>query len=330
MRDVPVVTDAEIARAAEILGRGGLVAFPTETVYGLGADAGNEAAVRRIFSAKQRPADHPLIVHLPDASHLPRWAAAVPQTAARLAAAFWPGPLTLVLKRAAGVLDAVTGGQDTVGLRVPFHPLALDLLRAFGGGIAAPSANRFGRLSPTAVTHVLAELGDDVDLILDGGQCAVGIESTIVDVSGALPRLLRPGAIGLAALAEVIGREPLPAGTDAPRAPGRLAAHYAPRTTMVLVEAGGLAEAVRSHTQSGRRVAVFARQPLPPSSGVIAARAPESAAAYARVLYRALRELDEAGADLLLVEGVPEGPEWLAVQDRLARAACQDLGDDEP
>lgn len=330
MRDVPVVTDAEIVRAAEILRGGGLVAFPTETVYGLGADAGNEAAVRRIFSAKQRPADHPLIVHLPDASHLPRWAAAVPETAARLAAAFWPGPLTLVLKRAAGVLDAVTGGQDTVGLRVPFHPLALDLLRAFGGGIAAPSANRFGRLSPTSAAHVRAELGDAVDLILDGGACEVGIESTIVDVSGALPRLLRPGGVGLDALAEVIGREILPAGADAPRAPGRLAAHYAPRTAMVLVDAGGLEEAVRSHLRSGRRVAVFARQPAPPLAGVIPARAPHSAAAYARVMYRALRELDETGADVLLVEQVPDEPAWLAVRDRLARAASRDLADDEP
>jgi L-threonylcarbamoyladenylate synthase len=286
--------------------------------------------VHRSFAAKRRPADHPLIVHIPDASHLGRWAAAVPETAERLAAAFWPGPLTLVLKRAADVLDAVTGGQDTVGLRVPFHPLALDLLRAFGGGIAAPSANRFGRLSPTAVTHVLAELGDEVDLILDGGRCAVGIESTIVDVSGALPRLLRPGAIGLAALAEIIGREPLPAGTDAPRAPGRLAAHYAPRTAMVLVDARSLGEAVQAQVQSGRRVAVFARQPVSSAPGVIARRAPASAADYARALYRALRELDEAGADLLLVEGVPDEPEWLAVRDRLVRAACRDFADDEP
>jgi L-threonylcarbamoyladenylate synthase len=330
MRDVPVATDPAIARAASILRSGGLVAFPTETVYGLGADADNDAAVRRIFAVKRRPADHPVIVHLPDASHLPRWAAAVPETATRLAAAFWPGPLTLVLKRAAGVLDAVTGGQDTVGLRVPFHPLALDLLHAFGGGIAAPSANRFGRLSPTSAAHVRAELGDEVDVILDGGRCAVGIESTILDVSGPLPRLLRPGGIQPAAIAEVIGREPLAAGGDAPRAPGRLAAHYAPRTEMALVDARQFAEAVRAAVQSGRRVAVFARQRVPLSENVTLLPAPSAAPDYAHVMYRALRELDEAGADLLLVEAVPDTPDWLAVRDRLARAAHRDLGDDEP
>ena len=330
MRDAPLATDPAITRAVYILRSGGLVAFPTETVYGLGADASNEAAVRRIFEVKHRPADHPVIVHIPDASHLARWAAAVPEPAARLAEAFWPGPLTLVLKRADSVLDAVTGGQDTVGLRVPYHSLALDLLHAFGGGIAAPSANRFGRLSPTSAAHVLAELGDDVDLILDGGRCAVGIESTIVDVSGPAPRLLRPGGIGLAAIAEVIGRVPLAAGGDAPRAPGRLAAHYAPRTTMVLVDARSLAEAVRAAVQSSRRVAVFSRQPAPRSPGVIELRAPGSAPEYAQVMYRALRELDQAGADLLLVEAVPDTAEWLAVRDRLARAACRDLADDEP
>ena len=330
MRDAPLATDPAITRAVCILRSGGLVAFPTETVYGLGADASNEAAVRRIFEVKHRPAEHPVIVHIPDASHLAHWAAAVPEPAARLAEAFWPGPLTLVLKRADSVLDAVTGGQDTVGLRVPYHSLALDLLHAFGGGIAAPSANRFGRLSPTSAAHVLAELGDDVDLILDGGRCAVGIESTIVDVSGPAPRLLRPGGIGLAAIAEVIGRGPLAAGGDAPRAPGRLAAHYAPRTTMVLVDARGFAEAVRAAVQSSRRVAVFSRQPAPRSPGVIELRAPGSAPEYAQVMYRALRELDQAGADLLLVETVPDTAEWLAVRDRLARAACRDLADDEP
>jgi len=214
MRDTPLDTAPAVARAVAILRRGGLVAFPTETVYGLGADAGNEAAVRRIFAVKQRPIDHPVIVHIPDAGHLPRWAARVPEAAARLAAAFWPGPLTLVLERAAGVLDAVTGGQDSVGVRVPYHPLALDLLHAFGGGLAAPSANLFGCLSPTSAEHVLAELGDQVDLVLDGGACRVGIESTIVEVNGAHPRLLRPGGIGLAAMEAVVGSAILPAGSE--------------------------------------------------------------------------------------------------------------------
>jgi L-threonylcarbamoyladenylate synthase len=330
MRDAPLDVAPAIARGVDILRRGGLVAFPTETVYGLGADASNEAAVRRIFTIKQRPADHPVIVHIPDASHLPRWAAAVPEAAVRLAAAFWPGPLTLVLERAAGVLDAVTGGQSTVGLRVPYHPLALDLLRAFDGGIAAPSANRFGRLSPTSAQHVLTELGGQIDLVLDGGACQVGIESTIVDVSGPEPRLLRPGSIGLAALAEVIGHEVLPAGADAPRASGRLAAHYAPQTALVQVDSQRLPAAVHDAAQAGRRLAVFCRQPLPSAPDVIVLRAPSSAAAYARILYGALRELDAAGAELLLVEAVPETPEWLAVRDRLARAASGHLEDDEP
>jgi L-threonylcarbamoyladenylate synthase len=329
MRNAPLATDRMIARAVEILRQGGLVAFPTETVYGLGSDASNEAAVRRIFAVKHRPADHPLIVHIPDASHLAHWAAMVPEVAARLAAAFWPGPLTLVLKRAPGVLQAVTGGQDTVALRVPHHPLALDLLRAFGNGIAAPSANRFGRLSPTSAAHVRAELGDEVDLILDGGECAVGIESTIVDVTVSQPRVLRPGGIGLATIAEVIGHEPVAAGSDAPRAPGRLAAHYAPRTEMAVVDGRGFAEAVRAAVQSGRRVAVFSQQAAPPSAQVIERRAPGAASEYAKVMYRALRELDEAGADLLLVEAVPVAPGWLAVRDRLARAASRDLADDE-
>ncbi|MBL8540193.1 MAG: threonylcarbamoyl-AMP synthase [Betaproteobacteria bacterium] len=330
MRDTPLDTAPAVARAVAILRRGGLVAFPTETVYGLGADAGNEAAVRRIFAVKQRPVDHPVIVHIPDASHLPRWAARVPEAAARLAAAFWPGPLTLVLERAAGVLDAVTGGQDSVGVRVPYHPLALDLLHAFGGGLAAPSANLFGCLSPTSAEHVLAELGDQVDLVLDGGACRVGIESTIVEVNGSQPRLLRPGGIGLAAMEAVVGSAILLAGSDAPRAPGRLASHYAPRTAMTLVEPGQLAAAVQAAVQAGRRPAVFSRHPLPPSPAVVAVRAPSSAAEYARVLYRTLRRLDDVGADLLLVEAVPDAPDWLAVRDRLARAASHDLGDDEP
>ncbi len=330
MRDAPLDTAPAVARAVVILRRGGLVAFPTETVYGLGADAGNEAAVHRIFAVKQRPVDHPLIVHIPDASHLPRWTRDVPEAAALLAAAFWPGPLTLVLKRAPGVIDAVTGGQDTVGVRVPYHPVALDLLHAFDGGVAAPSANLFGCLSPTSPEHVLAELGDRVDLVLDGGACQVGIESTIVDVSGPQPRLLRPGGIGLAALEAVVGRQIPPAGDDAPRAPGRLASHYAPRTAMALVEPGQLAAAVHAAIQAGRRPAVFSRHSLPTSDAVVAVRAPASATDYARVLYRTLRRLDDVGADLLLVEAVPDAPEWLAVRDRLKRAESHDLGDDEP
>ncbi|MEK7737911.1 MAG: L-threonylcarbamoyladenylate synthase, partial [Pseudomonadota bacterium] len=200
---------AQIAHAVTLLRAGELVAFPTETVYGLGADAANPAAVAKIFAAKGRPADHPLIVHLPSAEALDAWAREVPESARKLAAAFWPGPLTLILKRQPQVPDAVTGGQDTVGLRVPDHPLALALLKAFDGGrfrgIAAPSANRYGRISPTSAAHVRAELGAAVPLVLDGGDCQVGIESTIVDLSRGTPRLLRPGAIGAADIAHVLG-----------------------------------------------------------------------------------------------------------------------------
>lgn len=330
MREAPLVATPEMDHAVAILRRGGLVAFPTETVYGLGADAANEAAVRRIFAVKHRPANHPVIVHIPDASHLSRWAIELPEAARTLAAVFWPGPLTLVLKRAPHTPDVVTGGQDTVGLRVPFHPLALDLLRAFDGGIAAPSANRFGRLSPTTADHVRAELGRDVDLVLDGGPCEVGIESTIVDLCGTVPRLLRPGRISADAIAAVIGTRPVAAGHGAPRAPGGLPSHYAPRTPMRLVPADGLRAAIEEVAQHGRRAAVFARHSTPPLTNVIEVTAPDSAVDYAHAMYGALRRLDEAGADLLLVEAVPDEPEWLAVRDRLTRAASHDLSDDEP
>lgn len=330
MRETPRVTDPGIERAVALLRAGKLVAFPTETVYGLGADASSEAGVRRIYAVKGRPTNHPVIVHLPAASHMARWADEVPEAAARLAAAFWPGPLTLVLKRAPQVLDAVTGGQGSVGLRVPFHPLALDLLHAFGGGIAAPSANRFGRLSPTTAEHVRAELGGDVDLVLDGGPCEVGIESTIVDLSGTAPRLLRPGRIGVAAIAEVIGVDPQAATGDAPRAPGGLPSHYAPRTPMRLVPAGGLGDLIEELVRHGRRVAVFSRHVPAVMRNVIEVTAPDTASDYAKAMYGALRKLDEAGADVLLVEAVPDGPDWLAVRDRLTRAASRDLGDDEP
>jgi L-threonylcarbamoyladenylate synthase len=309
-----------IERAVAVLRAGGLVAFPTETVYGLGADASNARAVARIFAAKGRPADHPVIVHLAEAGQLPQWARSVPEAARRLAAAFWPGPLTLILPRAAGVLDVVTGGQDSVGIRVPSHPVAQALLRAFGGGIAAPSANRFGRISPTRAEHVRAELGDAVDLVLEGEAPAVGIESAIVDLSGARPALLRPGMLGAAALEAVLG-EPLGApGADAPRASGTLAAHYAPRTPLRLVAAGALE---RELAAAGAGVAVLARRAAPPGARALAWRvAPPDAGGYAHDLYASLRELDAAGASCILVEAPPEGPQWAAVRDRLARAAA--------
>lgn len=329
----------EIRRAVALLRQGELVAFPTETVYGLGADAANPAAVAKIFAAKGRPADHPLIVHLPSAAHLPRWAREVPADAERLAAAFWPGPLTLILERRPGVSDAVTGGQDTVGLRVPNHPLALELLAGFDSGIAAPSANRFGRISPTTAAHVREELGDRVPLVLDGGPCPVGIESTILDLSRGVPVLLRPGSIGAADIARVLGRAPEAppqaaapggAGSETPRVSGSLAAHYAPRTPLQLVSSDGLLFALRNALVAGERVAVLAPTAQAISHELVTWRqAPAEPAAFARDLYASLRELDALGCARILVQQPPAGETWLAVNDRLRRAAAGSGEDDE-
>jgi L-threonylcarbamoyladenylate synthase len=318
-------TEASLREAARRLRAGELVAFPTETVYGLGADAANPAAVRAIFAAKGRPADHPLIVHLTDAAHVDAWARDVPDTARKLAAAFWPGPLTLILPRATHVNDAVTGGQDSVGLRVPAHPVARELLAAFaregGQGIAAPSANRFGHVSPTTAAHVAADLGEGVALILDGGPCPVGIESTIVAFVAGAPVLLRPGGVPVAALRRVMGVAPAQPDADAPRASGTLDSHYAPRTPARRVAAGALVATMRQHQDRDERVAVLARTiARPPDFDGAWLTAPAEAEAYARVLYAALRDLDFADADALLIEAVPDDEAWLAVNDRLARA----------
>ncbi|MCL2657972.1 MAG: L-threonylcarbamoyladenylate synthase [Betaproteobacteria bacterium] len=316
-------TPETLIQAAALLRAGGLVALPTETVYGLGADASNPAAAAKIFAAKGRPADHPLIVHLADAQALPGWAREIPDAALALARAFWPGPLTLILKKAASVPNIVTGGQDTVGLRVPGHPVALALLRAFGGGIAAPSANRFGRISPTTAQHVADELGNAVDMILDGGACAVGIESTILDLSRGAPVILRPGAIGADAIAAVIGRRPeLPStaqGTPAPRVSGSLSAHYAPRTPLRLVEASELEDRLRT---AGAGTAVIARRPPVAIPHTVWIAAPKEADAYAHDLYANLRALDASPAQLILVETLPADAAWDAVRDRLGRAAA--------
>jgi L-threonylcarbamoyladenylate synthase len=313
--------DPQIAEAARVLRAGGLVAFPTETVYGLGADASNPAAVARIFAVKGRPADHPLIVHLRDAAQLVDWARETPPAARELAARFWPGPLTLVLKRAPGVLDAVTGGQDTVGLRVPSHPVAQALLRAFGGGIAAPSANRFGRVSATTAQHVRDELGSGVDLVLDGGACEVGIESTIVDLSSGAPALLRPGRITLEELSACLHAPVARSRQGAPRAPGSLAAHYAPQLPLQLVARSALDAVVREEAAHGP-VAVLARQPRPAqSAAAVWMVAPLDPDGYAHHLYAALRQLDRSDCTRILVEAPPGTPDWLAVQDRLLRSA---------
>jgi len=334
------VDAAAIGRAAGLLAAGGLVAFPTETVYGLGADADNPDAVRAIFAAKGRPADHPVIVHVLDERAIDAWSAGAPESARQLARAFWPGPLTLVLPRSPRAHDAVTGGQSSVGLRCPAHPWARALLAAFvalrgdeAAALAAPSANRFGRISPTTAAHVRADLGEKphgrVDLILDGGPCPVGIESTIVDLSGTAPRLLRHGAITRRQLEATIGRGVPDAGADAPRASGRLTSHYAPRAPLELLPATQLP--ARINELRGTRLAVLAPAATlldRPAHVVLRLLAPASAPEYARRLYTLLHQLDESGAARILVAAPPQGEAWEAVHDRLGRAAAATEPDD--
>jgi L-threonylcarbamoyladenylate synthase len=304
-------------RAAEILRAGGLVAFPTETVYGLGADASSAAAVARLYAAKGRPADHPVIVHFADAESAFAWAREVPPAARTLAARFWPGPLTMILKRSERAKDFVTGGQDSVGLRVPSHPVAQALLRAFGDGVAAPSANEFGNVSPTEAAHVRDDLAGKVDLVLEGGPSEVGIESTIVDLSGPAPVLLRPGRISKAELQEALGVEVLEKRSDAPRHSGGLPRHYAPKTPALLVPPHQLDAEI---AKRGATVAVLAFS-RPDERVDYWIRMPKDPQAYAQRLYAALRELDGANCGAILIESPPETPEWDAVRDRLTRAA---------
>lgn len=312
-------SDEDLKRAAELLACGELVALPTETVYGLAGEATNTDAVRRIFTAKGRPADHPLIVHLPDIETLEHWATDIPEPARQLARAFWPGPLTLILRKADGVPDVVTGGQDTVGLRVPGHPVALKLLKTLGGALAAPSANRFGRISPTTADHVISEFkdGDTVAAVIDGGPCEVGLESTIVDCSGERPSVLRPGMISLEQLSQVLGEVPSLAGeSEGPRASGRLPSHYAPETKVQLIDAGSLA-------QPDAQAAVLALADIPDPGGFKGWHAlPDDPADYARGLYAALRTLDALGAERILIQRPPDDPAWAAIRDRLERATA--------
>lgn len=318
-----------LLQAVARLRDGNVVAFPTETVYGLGADARNEAAVRRVFEIKQRPADHPLIVHLAEVAQAEDWAADIPETARLLMARFWPGPLTLILRARDDVPRVVTGGQDSVALRVPSHPMALALLNAFGGGLAAPSANRFGAISPTEAWHVRASLCDQVDMVLDGGPCRYGLESTIVSLLEARPRVLRPGALPVAALREVLGAGGIETGepaASAPRVPGALSGHYAPATPLEVYPLEQLIARAEALLADGLRVAVLrgnrslrGKPALPPLPQFLLPSQPEP---YGRGLYARLRELDRFAFDRLLVEAPPEGEAWWAVNDRLARAAA--------
>ena len=302
----------------------GLIALPTETVYGLGADAENRDAVAKIFAVKGRPTGHPLIVHVADAPGAMRYAAHMPKVGERLAAAFWPGPLTLIVKRSAHALDAVTGGLGTVALRVPRHPVASEVLRTFGRGVAAPSANRFTRVSPTTAEHVRADLGDAVDVILDGGPSEVGLESTIVDVSTGSARLLRPGGITREQLEAVLGATVAQGPVEGVRAPGEHALHYAPRARVVLVSEAELPEQVARERASGARVAVLARSDA--AGQVEGAQVswftlPGDDRDLARELYATLRRADETGADVIVTTTPVDAGVGAAILDRLRRAA---------
>ncbi len=314
-----------VARAADALAAGELVALPTETVYGLGARADDDASVARIFAAKGRPADHPLIVHVASVAAAESFAATLPAAARQLMQAFWPGPVTLIVPRRDGVAAAAAGGQTSIGLRMPSHPLALALLHAAAArgvpGVAAPSANRFGRVSPTRAAHVLQEFGPDL-IVLDGGDCEVGIESAIVDCSRtppARPALLRPGQIGREQIEQVLGQPLAEPDAASPRASGTLASHYAPAATLVLVSAAEwLTRVAAAAPQPG--VAVYARRTPPPGWWHRPMAAEADAAAHE--LFAVLRELDDAGAKAIWVEALPADAAWDGVRDRLRRAAA--------
>ncbi|MFI9011395.1 L-threonylcarbamoyladenylate synthase [Actinosynnema sp. NPDC053489] len=316
-------TSSDFDKAAGVLRAGGLVAFPTETVYGLGANAEDPAAVARVFQVKGRPPSHPLIVHLAAAERLDGWVEDVPETARVLAERFWPGPLTLVLRRGPRVSPEATGGLETVAVRVPDHPVALGLLSAFGGGVAAPSANRFGSVSPTTADHVRAELGDAVDFVLDGGPCEVGVESTIVDATGDVPAVLRPGGVTREDLEAALGRAFAVPAASPVRVPGQHPSHYAPRARVVLVEPEEVVVEAERARERGHRVGVF----LPPAlaGSPVEAHAvvavPGSTAAYARGLYAFLRDLDRQGCDLIVASLPAEEGLGLAIANRLRRAA---------
>lgn len=315
----PLVT-GDIDRAIDALRGGGLVALPTETVYGLGAACDQPAAVARVYAVKGRPADHPLIVHLSVGADLHRWAAVVPDYARALIGAYWPGPLTVVLRKTPEVGGFVTGGQATVALRVPDHPVAAAVLGGFGGGVAAPSANRFGRVSPTAAAHVLAELGGLLDpardVILDGGPARVGLESTIVDCTVDRPRLLRPGAVTAEQIVSVTGLE-LGPGTGGVRAPGTLAAHYAPRARVVVAGPGPSAA-----PQDNPVAGLIAPGSVPTPLGVVRLLAPDDTRAYASGLYAALRDADDFGLSEIRVVLPAGGGLAAAIADRVQRAAA--------
>jgi L-threonylcarbamoyladenylate synthase len=318
-----------VEQAAAHIRAGDLVAFPTETVYGLGADASNDAAVAKIYAAKGRPADHPLIVHVASAAQVNDYASNVPQFAERLIKAFWPGPLTVILPRKPGVATAAAGGQNSIGLRCPAHPLALEFLKACDTGVAGPSANKFGRVSPTTAQHVAQEFAHEAGaalMVLDGGPCSVGIESSIVDCTRAQPVLLRPGVLTREQLSAACGQPVLSAdevADDAPRAAGTLESHYAPNAKVRLMDAMAIQTALDLLSADAAHIAIYARGIVRiKSSQVLYRRMPDDALATAEQLFAVLRDFDAQGVKLIWIEPVPEATEWDGVRDRLARAAA--------
>ena len=324
---LPGTDPQAIDDAARCIQAGGLVGFPTETVYGLGADASSDTAVAGIFAAKGRPANHPLIVHVADAAQVNDYASSVPPFAARLMQAFWPGPLTVILPRRDGVAAAAAGGQNSIGLRCPAHPVALAFLKACNTGVAGPSANRFGRVSPTTAEHVAGEFGDDL-LVLDGGPCAVGIESSIVDCTRGQPVLLRPGVLTRAQLEAACGqpvldKDAVQAIGSAPRASGTLESHYAPNAKVRLMDASAMQTALDLLGADAAHIAVYARTILRiQSPNVLYRRMPDDALATAQQLFSVLRSFDAQGVRLIWVESLPADTEWDGVRDRLGRAAA--------
>ncbi len=310
-----MIDENTIADACVRLRAGQLVAFPTETVYGLGADASQPRAVEQIYALKGRPSNHPVIVHLAEAAQIQQWARDIPAAAWALADHFWPGPLTLILPRASHVSLAVTGGQDSIGVRVPSHPVAQALLKAFGGGIAAPSANRYGRISPTRAEHVRDEFGEESPLVLEGGGCDVGLESTIISLLGA-PTLLRPGGITRAQIEAVIGALSEPGDGNVPRAPGTTASHYAPKTRLRWLNSTDHSAGIDP------LAAVLALSPEPPEHRGPWLRLARDPVLYGRDLYAALRTLDQTDSPIILVEPPPFEPDWEAIRDRLRRSAA--------
>ncbi len=319
------VTKTTVEQAAAHIRAGELVAFPTETVYGLGADASNDAAVAKIFAAKGRPSDHPLIVHIASQAQVLDYASSLPPFADRLIKAFWPGPLTVILPRKPGVATAAAGGQNSIGLRCPAHPLALEFLRACNTGVAGPSANKFGRVSPTTAQHVAQEFGDAL-MVLDGGPCTVGIESSIVDCTRSVPVLLRPGVLTREQLSAACGEAVLSAdelADQAPRASGTLESHYAPNAKVRLMDAKAIQTALDVLGADAAHIAVYARAIVRiKSSQVLYRRMPDDALATANQVFAVLRDFDAQGVKLIWIEPVPDALEWDGVRDRLLRASA--------